>query len=144
MTGDDYNDDGEIDFFREADSPGRTLNRSYVKIKNKWHETNIVGAYLVSSFLPYNDGASVKPHDVDLLMNGKLVSSRTNIIPTGSTIRKLRVDYFNENHYGISRNKITVSTKHLPDANYQVNSENTLVLYFFACGLDKEKHIVSF
>ena len=130
MSGEDYNEDGEIDFFRESDSRKRHLNRAYVKIKNQWYATNIVDAYLVSSFLPMTDAVQLKPHDVDVLLNKQLISRRKKIIPSGTRVARIRLDYLAQNNLGYSPNRITVSTKHLKDSHYQVSAENTLVLHY--------------
>ena len=130
MSADDYNRDGKIDYFREVDTADRTLNRAYVKLKGKWHETNIVAAHLISGFLPISDISNVKPHEVNILMNNKLIRRQKKVVPTGSSIFRLRLDYLHKNKNGSSKNKITISTKHLPQAHYMVSSENTLVVHF--------------
>ncbi|WP_061256224.1 hypothetical protein [Leptospira interrogans] len=131
MAGDDYDEDGEIDFFREQDSENRTLNRAYFKKDGKWFETNIVDLYLISSYLPFNDGANVQPHDLEVLINDVSFAQEKQIIPTGSRLRRIPLHRFNENQInGYSENRITVRTSHLPEANYQVNAENTLLIFY--------------
>ncbi|PJZ52995.1 hypothetical protein [Leptospira adleri] len=131
MAGDDYDEDGEIDYFRERDSENRSLNRAYFKKDNRWYETNIVDIYLISSFLPFNDGANVKPHDLEVQVNGKSIATEKDIIPTGSRLRPIPLNLLNDNQfYGYSENQITLVTKHLPQASYQVNAENTLLIFY--------------
>ncbi|TGK33789.1 hypothetical protein EHQ12_17050 [Leptospira gomenensis] len=131
MVGDDYDEDGEIDYFRERDNENRTLNRAYFKKDSRWYETNIVDAYLVSSYLPFNDGANVRPHELEVQLNGKSFAQEKGIVPTGSRLRKIPLHLLNDNQfYGYSENRVTLITKHLPEAHYQVNAENTLLLFY--------------
>lgn len=130
MSADDYDKDGKVDFFRETDAKDRTLNRAYVKIKGRWHETNIVSAYMVSTFLPMHGGAHVKPHQVDILMNKKLIRRQKNVIPRGSSVFRLNLGLLNQPKHYISKNRVTVSTKHMPRHSYQVSAENTLVVHY--------------
>lgn len=130
MAGDDYDGDGSLDFLREADTEGRTLNRAYLKKEDGWYETNVVSAYLVSSFLPLSDVASVKPHEVNILLNKSLINRQTDIVPTGSSIYRLRVDKLQPPAYTVSKNRITVSTVHMRSTSYQVSSENSLIVHY--------------
>ena len=131
MSADDYDADGEIDYFRFSDSHRRTLNRAYVKIKGKWNHTNLIEAHLVSSFLPMTDATHLNAHDVKVLLNDKAVFAKKKIIPRGARIIRLHVDQFRTPDFqGISRNRITVTTKHLRNSHYQVSAENTLVLHY--------------
>ncbi|MCR9142721.1 MAG: hypothetical protein NXI24_10755 [bacterium] len=130
MLADDYDNDGSIDFYRESDAPGRPLNRAFLKSKGRWFATNLVDAHLISSYLPVTDMSAVAPHDVDVLLNDKLVRRERKIVPRGSRIVRMRADYFTAAAAGLSKNNITVSTSHLPGQQYMVNAENTLVLHY--------------
>lgn len=130
MLGDDYDEDGIIDFFRKSDSPGAGINRSYLKINGEWNETNIVDAQLINTFLPFNNATEIQPHAVDIILNGKTIRSYNNTVLTGTIATRVRLDYLTDPAIGLSNNMVTISTKHLPEAHYQVNSQNTLVIHY--------------
>jgi len=129
MLGDDYDGDGSIDFLRTA-SAEKLLDTGFLRVKQQWFKTNLLDAYLVTSFLPMTDVAQVKPHDIEILMNDQFSGGQKSVVPAGSRILQIPLTALNNNVGGASINTLTILTKHLPEAHYQVMAENTLILHY--------------
>jgi hypothetical protein len=123
-VGDDGDGDGEVDFVHADIGSDGQYDYSAFRTKTGWDETNLVEAWLEMGFkLPWARTAYEK-HDLDVVMNGRVVASLRGVIPEGNYSFKLPPDVITFNEAGTpDATRIEIQSKHLRGGHYVVNSD---------------------
>ncbi len=83
-AGDDTDGDGKVDFVRADLGEDGRADASWVLRKGKWERTNLAEAWLEMKFTIPRNRTIYKKHDLDLVLNGKVVGSLRNTLPEGN------------------------------------------------------------
>ncbi len=123
-VGDDTDGDGEVDFVHADIGSDGQYDYSAFRTKDGWDETNLVEAWLEMGFkLPWARTAYEK-HDLDVVMNGRVVASLRGVIPEGNYTFKLPPDVIKFTEAGTpDAVNIEIQSKHLRGGHYVVNSD---------------------
>lgn len=123
-VGDDTDGDGEIDFVHADIGNDGQFDYSAFKTKDGWEPTNLVEAWLEMGFnLPWARSAYEK-HDLDIVMNGKVVGKLRDVIPEGNYTFRIPPSAVSFNEAGIPEgNEVEIQSKHLRGGHYVVNSD---------------------
>ncbi len=124
----DTDGDDLPDLVRVRDVDGAPFTRSFVLHDKLWQESNILEAYLEVSFkLPW--GREVyQPHDVDVLLNGKVVAQLTSVVPEGLYQFRVRPQDLVVNADAARTNDVRVQTRHLRGGHYVVSTDFNLAV----------------
>ncbi len=83
-TGDDTDGDGRVDFVQADLGMDGTPDGSWLLDGGKWRRTNLVDAWLEMRFSLPKDRSRYEKHDLDLVLNGKVVGSLRQTLPEGN------------------------------------------------------------
>ncbi len=124
----DSDGDGQADFARVRDFAGGPFTRSFVLVGDAWQESNIVEAFLEVDFqLPWAADA-YHPHNVDVVLNGKVVAQLTDTVPKGLYRFPVRAQDLKVSADVASANEVRLETTHLRGGHYVVSSGIRLVV----------------
>ncbi len=83
-------------------------------------------AYLFIDFHPYSD---VRPHDVDIYVNGHLVYTLTNTVPSGTVVVEVPYEYLGiDPSGGVSYVRVKIVSRHMNGGHYVVATNFRLLV----------------
>jgi len=82
--GRDTDGDGEVDFAQADVGLDGEIDHSSILQDGRWQVTNLLDAWLEMNFAIPQHRSQYEPHDVDLVVNGKLVGQLKQTIPEGN------------------------------------------------------------
>ncbi len=125
----DTDGDDEPDFVRVADLPGRPFTRSFVLTEEGWQESNILEAFLEVDFrLPWAR-KTYHRHDVDVLLNDRVIATLTDALPEGRHRFRIRPQHLNVSIEMATENRVRIESEHLRGGHYVVSTDYRLVLH---------------
>ncbi|MCP5442441.1 MAG: carboxypeptidase regulatory-like domain-containing protein [Chromatiaceae bacterium] len=123
-VGDDTGADNEVDFIHADVGDDGIFEYSAYREGESWRETNLVEAWLEMGFtLPWAR-SSYHPHNTDIVLNGRVIGSLSDVIPEGNFSFRIPPDALNFDDNGQpGENSIGINSKHLRGGHYVVNSD---------------------
>lgn len=123
-VGDDTDGDAEIDFVHADIGNDGQFDYSAFKTRDGWEPTNLVECWLEMGFkLPWARSAYEK-HDVDIVMNGKVVGKLREAIPEGNYTFRVPPSAIQFNEAGVPEgNEVEIQSRHLRGGHFVVNSD---------------------
>ena len=123
-VGDDTDGDGEIDFIHADVGSDGQYDYSAFRVEDGWQETNLVEAWLEVGFeLPMKRDL-YEPHDLDLIMNGRVVGEFRDALPEGNYLFRLPPTVLRFNDAGEPEgNAIEIHSRHLRGGHYYVAND---------------------
>ncbi len=119
---------GTPDVVRVRDYPDGPFTRSFINRDGKWEESNILDAFLEISFaLPWSRDAYHK-HNVNVILNDRVIAQLTDVIPEGLYRFPVRPQDLRVDANTASANDVRVETSHLRGGHYVVSSNFNLVI----------------
>lgn len=82
--GRDTDGDGQIDFAQADVGLDGEIDHSSVLVNGRWQATNLLDAWLEMNFTIPQHRSQYEPHDLDLVVNGKVVGQLKQTIPEGN------------------------------------------------------------
>ncbi|MBI2923077.1 MAG: hypothetical protein HYY18_18640 [Planctomycetes bacterium] len=123
-VGDDTDGDGKVDQARGDVGLDGQFDWAGIRGEKGWEETNLADAWLEMGFQLRGPVESYKPHDVDLVLNDKLVGSLKNTLPQGNFRFRIPASAFTWGADGSPEgNAIGIRSRHLPGGHYAVTSD---------------------
>ena len=123
-VGSDTSGDGEIDFVSADIGYDGVFEHSSMRTETGWEPTNLVEAWLETSFsLPWSRDHYEK-HDLQLLLNGRMIGEFKDSLPEGNYAFRIppAALQFNEDGAPLDAN-IEICSDHLRGGHYVVNSD---------------------
>ena len=127
-VGDDSDGDGSVDFVHADIGGDGQFDFSAFRSADGWEPTNLVDANLEMGFkLPWNR-AAYEPHDLDIVLGGKVIGRLRDVVPEGNYTFKLPPDVIPFDSTGsASGGDIELHSKHLRGGHYVVSSDFRVV-----------------
>lgn len=122
--GNDSDGDGEVDFVHGDVGFDGQVDYAAFRTKDGWEPTNLVDAWLEMGFsLPWARDAYEK-HDLDVVMNGRVVGTLRDAIPEGNYAFRIPPSAIRFNEAGTpGENEFELQTQHLRGGHYVVSSD---------------------
>lgn len=123
-VGDDTDADGVVDFIHADVGDDGIFEYSALLEAGRWHNTNLVEAWLEMGFsLPWERN-SYHPHDTDIVFNDRVIGTLRDVIPEGNYSFRIPPAALRFNKEGLpGDNQVGINSKHLRGGHYVVNSD---------------------
>ncbi|BBM86683.1 CARDB domain-containing protein [Candidatus Uabimicrobium amorphum] len=119
--GQDTDGDSEIDFVQADVGMDGEIDHCSVMENGKWKPTNMLDAWLEMNFSIPKHRTKYKKHDLDLVVNGKIVGQLQQQIPEGNYRFSLPATTLN---WGAgSSNQLEINSRFLNYAHYAISSD---------------------
>ncbi len=122
--GEDTNGDGQVDFAHADIGFDGQYDYSGIKGDTGWEETNLASAWLEMGFKLPGALSGYQPHDVDVVLNDRLVGSLTDTLPQGNFRFRIPPSAFAFNTQGSPEgNQLGIASRHVRGGHYVVTSD---------------------
>jgi len=118
--GRDTDGDGEVDFAQADVGLDGEIDHSSVLGKDGWQATNLLDAWLEMNFTIPQYRSQYEPHDVDLVVNNKIVGQLKQTIPEGNYRFPLAPSALN---WGGGENQLEINSHFRNYAHYAISSD---------------------
>ncbi len=118
--GRDTDGDGEVDFAQADVGLDGEIDHSSVLVKGRWQATNLLDAWLEMNFAIPQHRSQYEPHDLDLIVNGKVVGQLKQTIPEGNYRFPLAPTALN---WGGGENQLEINSHFRNFAHYAISSD---------------------
>lgn len=118
--GRDTDGDGEVDFAQADVGLDGEIDHSSVLVKGRWQATNLLDAWLEMNFTIPQHRSQYEPHDLDLVVNGKVVGQLKQTIPEGNYRFPLAPTVLN---WGGGENGLEINSHFRNFAHYAISSD---------------------
>jgi hypothetical protein len=122
--GDDTDADGTVDFVHADLGGDGQFEYSALRGKDGWEQTNLVDAWLEMNFSVPKHRSQYEPHDIDLVLNGKVVARIEQSIPEGNYSFRLPPSALNWTQTGTpGDNRLEIRSHFMNYAHYAITSD---------------------
>ncbi len=122
--GDDTNGDGEVDFVHADLGGDGQFEYSAFRTEQGWEETNLVDAWLEMNFSVPKHRSRYEPHDIDLVLNDRVVARIKQSIPEGNYSFRLPPSALRWTQAGTpGENKLEIRSHFMNYAHYAITSD---------------------
>lgn len=118
--GRDTDGDGEVDFAQADVGLDGEIDHSSVLVKGQWQATNLLDAWLEMNFAIPQHRSQYEPHDLDLIVNGKVVGQLKQTIPEGNYRFPLAPTALS---WGGGENNLEINSHFRNFAHYAISSD---------------------
>lgn len=118
--GRDTDGDGEVDFAQADVGIDGEIDHSSVLQDGKWQATNLLDAWLEMNFTIPQHRSQYENHDLDLIVNGKVVGQLKQTIPEGNYRFPLAPTALN---WGGGENQLEINSHFRNYAHYAISSD---------------------
>ncbi len=118
--GRDTDGDGEVDFAQADVGLDGEIDQSAVLEKGRWQTTNLLDAWLEMNFTVPQHRSLYEKHDLDLIVNGKIVGQLKQTIPEGNYRFPLAPTALS---WGGNENQLEINSQFRNFAHYTISSD---------------------
>ncbi len=119
-SGRDTDGDGEVDFAQADVGLDGEIDHSSLLVQGRWQATNLLDAWLEMNFAIPQHRSQYEPHDLDLVVNGKVVGQLKQTIPEGNYRFFLAPTALN---WGGGDNALEINSHFRNFAHYAISSD---------------------